>query len=602
VRILRYSLLAGGIALGIAAYKVQMDNLHVTLIRSVGLPWNLTQAHAMTVGPFTTSARSWAIVIGAWLFLVAGLVAWSRRPSNRLGPLMAAAGIALLLRQLRYSHDAFLFTVFFVVGELSYWVVAHAVFAYPSGRITDRLERALIKVGYTVTFLFTIAILLLYDGSRPLRFFDPTPRESLISVGGSGDAAITMQKAFVIVVWGILAVAAIVLLIRKLVLATPRARRILAPLLLAAITVGLRAVFESIFTFAERPSSVLYDYLFWWQISAFIALPLALLAGFLRARLARASVGDLVLELERTPPQGIRDALSRALDDPTLDVLFWLPERNGFVDAAGRSAELPDDGNRTVTRLQHEGEPLAALVHDPSLLEEPKLVNAAGAAASLALENARLHAETRAQLEQVRESRVRIVATADEERRRIERDIHDGAQQRLVALAVQLRSAQRRLQDPEVDSLLAATVKELQVAVEELRELARGVHPAILTEDGLAAALESLVSRIPFPVDLDAAEGRLPAQVEATAYFVACEALANVVKHARASTATVRTVRRNGLLVVEVEDDGIGGAVAGNGSGLRGLADRVEALGGRLRVDSPAEGGTRIVGEIPCAS
>jgi signal transduction histidine kinase len=604
VRILRYTLLAGGVALGIAAYKVQMDNLHVTLIRAVGLPWNLAQAHAMTIGPFTTSARSWAIVIGAWLFLVAGLVAWSRRPSNRLGPLMAAAGIALLLRQLRYSHDAFLFTVFFVVGELSYWVVAHAVFAYPSGRITDRWERALIKVGYTVTFLFTIAILLLYEG-RPLRFFDPTPRDSLISVGGSGAAAVTMQKAFVIVVWGVLAVAAIVLLIRKLVVATPRARRILAPLLLAAITVALRAVFESVFTFAERPSAVLYDYLFWWQISAFIALPVALLAGLLRARLARASVGDLVLELERTPPQGIRAALRRALDDPTLEVLFWLPERNGFVDAAGSSAELPSDHNRSVTRLEHGGETLAALVHDPSLLEEPKLVEAAGAAARLALENARLHAETRAQLEQVRESRVRIVTTADEERRRIERDIHDGAQQRLVALAVQLRSAQRRLKDssdPEVDGLLAATVEELKVAVEELRELARGVHPAILTEDGLAAALESLVSRIPFPVDLDAAEGRLPAQVEATAYFVACEALANVVKHARASTATVRTVRRNGLLVVEVEDDGIGGAVAGNGSGLRGLADRVEALGGRLRVESPAVGGTRIVGEIPCAS
>jgi signal transduction histidine kinase len=579
VKTLRLVLLAAGVALGVIAYRVQIHNL----------------------GPATTPARSWAIVIGAWLFLVAGLIAWSRRPSNRLGPLMAAAGIALLLRQLRYSHDAFLFTVFFVVGELSYWVVAHAVFSYPSGRITDRLERALIKVGYTVTFLFTIAILLVYDGSRTLRFFN-SPRDSLISVGSNANAAITVQKAFVIVVWGFLAVAAILLLVRKLVLATPRARRILAPLLLAAITVGLRAVFESIFTFAERPSAVLYDYLFWWQISAFIALPIALLAGFLRARLARASVGDLVLELERTPPQGIRDALRRALDDPTLEVLFWLPERNGFVDAEGRSAELPTDSNRTVTRLQHEGEPLAALVHDPSLLEEPKLVNAAGAAASLALENARLHAETRAQLEQVRESRVRIVATADEERRRIERDIHDGAQQRLVALAVQLRSAQRRLRDPEIDSLLAATVKELQVAVEELRELARGVHPAILTEDGLAAALESLVSRIPFPVDLDAAEGRLPAQVEATAYFVACEALANVVKHAQASTASVRTVRRNGLLLVEVEDDGIGGANAGNGSGLRGLADRIEALGGRLRVESPANGGTRIVGEIPCAS
>ena len=583
MKTLRLVLLAAGLALGVIAYRVQIHNL----------------------GVFTTPARASAIVIGAWLFLVAGIVAWSRRPANRLGPLMTAAGIALLLRQLRYSHDGVLFTVFFIVGELSYWVVAHAAFAYPSGRLTDRLERLLIKSGYTITFFFTIAILIFYDGSRPLRFFDRAPRGSLISISGHGEVAVTVQKAFVIVVWGILGVVAIALIVRKLVRATPRARRILAPLLIAAITVGLRAIFESVFTFVERPSAILYEYLFWWQIAAFIALPVALLAGLLRARLARAGVGDLVLELEGTPPQGIRDALSRALDDPTLEVLFWLPERNGFVDAAGRGAELPSVDNRTITTLENAGEPIAALVHDPSLLEEPKLVEAAGAAARLALENARLHAQTRAQLEQVRESRVRIVTTADEERRRIERDIHDGAQQRLVALALQLRSAQRRLMDgsdPEVDRLLAATVNELQVAVEELRELARGVHPAILTEDGLAAALESLVSRTPFPVDLDAAEGRLPAQVEATAYFVACEALANIVKHAGASSAIVRTVRRNGLLVVEVEDDGIGGAIAANGSGLRGLADRVEALGGRFRVESPVNGGTRIVGEIPCAS
>jgi signal transduction histidine kinase len=583
MKTLRLTLLAAGLALGVVAYRVQIHNL----------------------GQFTTPARSWAIVIGAWLFLVAGLVAWSRRPANRLGLLMTAAGLALLLRQLRYSHDASLFTVFFVVGELSYWVVAQAVFAYPSGRITDRLERALIKGGYAITFLFTVAILLVYDGSKPLRFFDPTPRDSLIDVAGNGEAAVTLQKAFVIVVWGFLAAAAIALLIRKLWRATPRARRILAPLLLAAITVALRAVFESVFTFVERPSAILYDYLFWWQIGAFIALPLALLAGLLRARLARASVGDLVLELERTPPQGIRDALARALDDPTLEVRFWLPERKGFVDSEGRGVDLPADGNRTVTRLEHEGEPLAALVHDPSLLDEPKLVEAAGAAARLALENARLHAETRAQLEEVRESRVRIVTTADEERRRIERDIHDGAQQRLVALALQLRSAQRRLRDesdPEVDRLLAAAVDELQVAVEELRELARGVHPAILTEDGLAAALESLISRTPFPVEFEAEEERLPAQVEATAYFVACEALANVVKHSGASTARISARRRNGLLVIEVEDDGIGGASADNGSGLRGLTDRVEALGGRLRVETPTGGGTRVVGEIPCES
>jgi signal transduction histidine kinase len=577
------ALLAAGVALGVVAYEVQIDNL----------------------GRFTTPAHASAIVIGAWLFLVAGLIAWARRPANRFGPLMTIAGFALLLRQLRYSQNSVLFTVFFVVGELSYWVVAQAVFSYPSGRITDRAERMLIRVGYAVTFVSTVAILLVYDGSRPLRFFDPTPRDSLILVAGNGGAAVTLQKLFVVVDWGALAAAAIVLLVRKLVIATPRARRMLAPLLLAAVAVAFRAVFESVFTFVPRPSTILYDYLFWWQITAFIALPVALLIGFLRARLARANVGDLVLELERTPPDGIREALARALDDPTVEVLFWVADRKGFVDAAGRDLAPPSDGRRAVTRLEHEGRPLAVLVHDPSLLEEPRLVNAAGAAARLALENARLHAETRAQLEEVRRSRTRIVAAGDEERRRIERDLHDGAQQRLVSLGLELRMAHRRLgntSDPEFDRLLTAAVDELKVAVDELRELARGVHPAILTEDGLAAALESLISRTPIPVELEADDGRLPAQVEATAYFVACEALANTVKHARASRATVRAQRRNGMLVVEIADDGVGGAHAVNGSGLRGLADRVEALGGELRVESPVGGGTRVVGEIPCAS
>jgi signal transduction histidine kinase len=570
------------------------------------LDYRIPLGHSRHLGPFTTTARSWAIVIGAWLFLLAGLVAWTRRPGNRLGPLMAAAGIALLLRQLRYSHDTFLFTAFFVVGELSYWLVAQAVFAYPSGRITDRAERALIKVGYTVTLLFSVAVLLVYDGTERLRFYDPKPRDSLILVARHGRLAIDIQKAFVIVVWGALAAIAIALLIRKLVRATPRMRRILAPLLVAAMAVALRAVFESLFTFVQRPSAVLYDYLFWWQIAAFIALPISLLAGLLRARLARASVGDLVLELERTPPQGIQEALARALEDPTLEVAFWLPERGEFVDSAGQAVQLPAEGAaRAVTRLEHEGEPLAALVHDPSLLDEPKLVQGAGAAARLALENARLQADMRAQLVEVQQSRVRIVAAADDERRRIERDLHDGAQQRLVAIALQLRSAQRRLggqTDREFDKLLAATVDELQVAVEELRELAHGVHPAILTEEGLAAALESMTSRSPLPVSLDVSEERLSPQVEATAYFVVSEALANVVKHAGASKATISARRGNGLLVVEVGDDGIGGARADNGSGLRGLADRIEALGGRLRIESPAGGGTRIVGEIPCAS
>jgi len=283
-----------------------------------------------------------------------------------------------------------------------------------------------------------------------------------------------------------------------------------------------------------------------------------------------------------------------------------VPDGQGFADATGRPVGLTaGDANRAVTRLEHAGEPLAALVHDPSLLEEPELVEGVGAAARLSLENARLQAELRVQLKNVEESRARIVAAGDEQRRRIERDLHDGSQQRLVAIALALRTAQRRhgrKLDPDVERLLATTVDGLQVAVEELRELASGIHPTILAEGGLVAALDSLAGRSSLPVEVDATHERFLPDVEAAAYFVACEALANVVKHAHASVVTIVARRVSGRLMIEVADDGIGGAQLDEGSGLRGLADRVEARGGRLRVESPRGGGTHVVAEIPCES
>jgi signal transduction histidine kinase len=572
-------LAVGAAALGIYAYDVQTDALH-------------------------SPPHSIATVAVGWSFLLAGLVAWARRPANRIGPLMVLTAFALLARQLRYSDDAFLFTVFFMLGDVGYALVGHSALAYPTGRVTDRAERALVIAGYATVLVLPPLTLLFYDGTSHLIGFDPIPRDSLINVTGNAHAVELLQKTQIVLFFGVLGALFIALVVRRLWRATPRMRRILAPLLLAAIAVALRAIFECVFTFVNRPFA--YDYLFWWQITAFIALPLALLAGLLRARLARTAVGDLVVELEHAPPAVLRDALARTLGDPTLELAFWLPDRGTYADAAGRPVELPEDGRRAVTRLEDDGGPLAALIHDPSLLDEPKLVRAAGAAARLALENARLQADTRAQLTQVQESRVRIVAAADEERRRIERDLHDGAQQRLVALALQLRTAQRRLgtgeTDPAVEALLTSAVAELQVAVDELRELARGVHPAILTEEGLAAALESLGGRSALPIELDVLEARLPAQVEATAYFVVCEALTNVAKHAHASKAKVFVSRRNGTLAIEVADDGVGGARPENGSGLSGLSDRVEALGGRLRIESPTGGGTRILSEIPCGS
>jgi signal transduction histidine kinase len=577
-RLLALALLVAGAALGIGAYYAQINALN--------------------------SPHAAAQVAVGWAYLVAGLIAWDRRPANRMGRLMALTGFALLARQVQYSNNAFLFTVCFILGDVGYALVGHSALAYPTGRVKDRAERALVIAGYTTVLVFPALAALFYGGTSPLLYFGRLSRNSLINVTDDGHVVELLQKTEVVVFFGVLATLFIVLIARRLWLATPRMRRILAPLLLAAVAAGLRAIFECVFTFVDRPFAA--DYLFWWQFVAFFALPIALLAGLLRARLARAGVGDLVVELEHARPEDVRGALARALDDPTLEVAFWLPETGTYADAAGRPVELPVDGARAVTRLEHDGEPLAAIVHDPSLLEEPRLVSAAGAAARLALENAQLQADMRAQLTQVQESRVRIVTAADEERKRIERDLHDGAQQRLAALALQLRSAQRTLDsreaDPSVEALLESAVTELQAANEELRELVRGVYPAILTEDGLAAALESLALRNPFPIELDVVEERFPAQVEATAYFVACEGLANVAKHAQASRASVCIARRNGVLAVEIADDGVGGAQPLDRSGLSGLVDRVEALGGKLRVESPSGAGTRVVAEIPCAS
>jgi signal transduction histidine kinase len=571
-----------GIGLGIAAYRVQVHDL--------GSPPD----HAA------------ATVLVAWSFLVAGLVAWARRPENRMGPLLLVAGLALLARQLRYSDDAVTFTVFFLIGDLGYVIVAHSVLAYPSGRLTGRIETRLVKAGYVVAGIFPLLILGLHDKDGRLRQFNPFPRRSLIDVSGHDGLARGVQSAFLVTLYGVFATLFVVLVARKFWYASPRLRRVMLPLLVAAIALGARGVFEGVFVLQPADRPVANTALFWWQAAAFIALPLALLAGLLRARLQRANVGDLVVELESTPPAELRNALARALGDPSLELVFWLPERREYATADGTPVAPPEaDGRRVVKVLGPADNPVALLAYDASLLDEPRLVEAVAAAARLALENARLQAETQRQLTEVRESRRRIVAAADEERRRIERDLHDGAQQRLVALALELRSAQRRLgedPDPEVERLLAASVAELQAAVGDLRELARGVHPAVLTEEGLAAALESLAARTPLAIEVDAAEGRYPEQVEAAAYFVACEALANVVKHAEASAVTISAAPRGGVLVLTVVDDGIGGATADAGSGLRGLADRVEAAGGRLSVESPARGGTRVVAEIPCAS
>jgi signal transduction histidine kinase len=264
---------------------------------------------------------------------------------------------------------------------------------------------------------------------------------------------------------------------------------------------------------------------------------------------------------------------------------------------------LPEHGlGDGVTLIDRNGMRVAALQHDPGLHDEPELLDAVTAGAGIALENGRLHAELRARLEELSGSRARIIDAGQKERKRLERDLHDGAQQRLVALSLELTALEERLEgDPDTRTQLDQARREIATSLEELRDLARGIHPAVVSGHGLEIALEQLAARAPVPVRLSVeVEGRLPERLEVAAFYLVSESLANIGKHARATSATVDVAREIGQIIVEVIDDGIGGADTERGSGLRGLADRVEALEGRLRVWSPSGGGTRLRAEIPC--
>jgi signal transduction histidine kinase len=576
--------LAAGGALGILGYHFMTADYHA--------PW-------------------WQAAPGvgiAWTFLVAGVIARRRRPASPIGWLLLLVALALLLRKLEYSGNPPTFTFGFAIGSLYAPLFAHVVLAYPSGHIRDRLERQVLAAAYVFALLLPLAVLLVYHPRHGCLFncghADRVRPDSLLSVSGNHTLFAAVHDIQHIGGYTAAGIAFLVLIVRRLVHATPHARRRLLPLLLAGAAAGMRAITEAVFSFASR-SALESLVLFSIEEAVQFAVPIVLLLGLLGEKLARASVADLVRELSSSAPGDVAGPVGRALGDPSLEVAYWMPARRGYVDAQGRPFVVPDgDARRAVTPLERDGQPVAVLVHDPALLEAPRLLDAVCAAARLTLENARLHAELQAQLLKVRESRTRIVTAADTERGRIERDLHDGAQQRLVALALDLRVAERELNEADqgTRAVLAAAVESLQTAVQELRELAHGVYPALLTQSGLRAALEDLAARTSAAhVVVAAPPERLPPDLEATAYFVACEALANAVKHAGATRVEIEVAREGLWLVVTIADDGAGGADP-EGSGLRGLLDRVEARGGRLWVESPAGEGTRITAEILCES
>jgi len=543
----------------------------------------------------TDRAQELGEVVLDAVWIATGLVAWQRRPGNRVGLLMMAAGVADLVSHLYWSAPV-AYALVSVLSGLQIPIFVHLFLAFPSGRPTTRFERRFVASLYCAWIALAPVALLLADTSDDCERCPSNP----FRVVDSDAVASAFGTVASVLAAGVLVIT-VVLLVRKVRRAGTATRRAMGPVLLAitiaAVSLVPLVVAESVGSDLSDTTVGLISFLAW------CAIPVAFLVGVLRTRLQRSAVADLVVELgAASRPDEVRDAIARALRDPSLELAFWLPANERYVDPAGRPLDPTSDGARAVTVLENDERRVAALVHDPALLDEPELLEAVGAAASLTLENARLQAELSAQLTEVRASRARIVEAGDAERRRLERDLHDGAQQRLLGVRLALQLARGRIADGDgsVDDLLTEADAEVGDALEELRALARGIHPAILTDEGLAPAIAALARRASVPIELNIAPERLPEPVEATAYFVASEALANVAKHARASRATIGVARTNGRVAIEVTDDGVGGADA-EGTGLRGLRDRVEALDGQLEVETQAGAGTRVTAVIPCA-
>jgi signal transduction histidine kinase len=533
-------------------------------------------------------------VIGAG-FIGTGLYAWLREPENRFGALMVAVGFSYLFSGLIVTTDSWPFIAGLLLIAFPYAILFHILLAFPTGRIGSRGERALAVAAYAVGTVGWWVCVPLEDTTRL-----GVPANPLLIVDAPGvfDALARIRLAVVAVLIGAL----LVVLARRWRAAEPSRRRALDPVYAAGeLVLALYAVWAVLGALDLWPH--VQENLERARVIALALVPFAFLAGLLRSRVAgAAALGELMARLGGHRG-GVRDALADALGDPSLELAYWLPEREHWVDAAGAPFVPPPPGSgRSGTPVELAGRPIALLVHATPPAEERELVQAAGAAAALALDNERLDAELRANVNELRESRARIVESADAARRRIERDLHDGAQQQLVTLALNLRLARARVErDPAAaGELLDAASAELDAAIRDLRELARGIHPAVLSEHGLGSALESLASRMPLPVEIgETPDERLSEAVEAAAYFVVAEALTNVARYAQATHARVDVAREDGRVVVRVADDGLGGADPAAGSGLRGLADRVAALGGRLDVHSPAGEGTTVQAAIP---
>jgi len=524
-------------------------------------------------------------IAAAWIGT--GLYAWWRRPRNRVGALMTWTGFAWLANVFVAANSPTIFTLAVMTSNLYLAAFVHLLLAYPDGRLSCWRHTRLVQATYALALAGPIPILM-----SGLDAACATCPDSVIqitsgtTIGRIGDVLTTVAALT-------LAVAIVQVLTRRWQRATAPQRRTLAPLLwsgVALMVIVALTLITQTFSGDQVPGVLPLA----GQV-VFASIPFTFLIGLMRSYVTRAdALGALLVRLgDASGTDGLRGLLADTIGDRSLQLFYWVD--NCWVHRDGRPATLPADGDRrrAWTPVELEGQRVGAIVHDASA--EPEALASLAAAAGLAMRGERLEAA-------LRRSRKRIVEAGLAERRRLERNLHDGAQQRLVALSLTLRIAQNQIasKPDKAATMVGAAQEELTRALEELRELARGIHPAVLSDRGLGPAVEALAVRSPLPVKIVEVPGeRLPEPVEAAAYFVIAEALTNVAKYANASTATVAVRRKNGHAHVEVRDDGVGGADPGRGSGLRGLADRVGALDGSLALDSPPGSGTTLRAEIP---
>jgi signal transduction histidine kinase len=550
-----------------------------------------TYAHA------STAAHAADLAAGLGL-LSAGLLGWVEPRTRRLGVLTLLAGIAWFGPDWEGwdGGSPFLRSLGAVVTPFFLALLFHLVLALPMGRLRSWRARGLVVAVYGVAAFVSLGRALFRDP-----FLDPYCWRNCLYNSFLVHADPGVARAFDDVwVRSSLAIGLLLVVMGawRLLRASGPARRVLLPTLVPGVLAGAAASAYAVAllrTPLEDPRSPEFSSIFLAFSLSVAVLALGLARGVLETRRTRAAVSRLANELGEAPPPGtLRDALAAAMGDPALEVAYWLPGAQRFVDGRGKPMDAPVAGHgRAATPILRDGRPVAIVVHDAALLEGPALEREIGSAARLAVENERLQAEVLAQLDDLRASRARIVETGDAERRRLERDLHDGAQQRLLALSYDLRLARAAAEaagDREHATLLASGGDEAQAALGELRELAHGIYPAILAEAGLAPALATLVDEAPLPVELDEVPPeRYSAPVETAAYLTVTEAIADAVGR-EATFVSVDVVREDAELVVQVRDDGAAGT-----STLLHIADRVGALGGSLEV-----GPHSLRAEIPC--